>query len=255
MPLKAGKGDNEKIVRNRIAVLNVKIDVVTMNEAVQILEEFIAQKNPHLVATANAEMVMMAQEDLMLERILDNADLVVPDGAGVVWAVRHQGYQIPERVAGYDLTQQLLAKAALNGYRVYLFGGAHAIAEKAKTTAETLYPGINIVKTRHGFFTPADEPEIIADIQSCKPDILLVALGIPKQEKWLFTNLQQLGVPVCMGVGGSFDVMAGTMRRAPLWMQHANLEWLSRLLAQPKRFIRMLALPRFVLRVILGKKH
>lgn len=239
----------------KATVLNVSIDNVIMSEAVAKLEQFIAEKTPHLVATANAEMVMLAQEDSELAAILANADLVVPDGAGVVWAARHQGYTMVERVAGYDLAQNLLAQAAVKGYRVFLFGSQSDIVEKAKTVAIERYPGLCIIGTRHGFFTAEDEPAIIQEIKAASPDILLAALGVPKQEKWLAKNLTKLNVPVCMGVGGTLDVMAGAVKRAPLWMQRTSLEWLFRLLCQPQRAIRMLALPKFALKVILGKKY
>ncbi|TWH49118.1 N-acetylglucosaminyldiphosphoundecaprenol N-acetyl-beta-D-mannosaminyltransferase [Sporomusa sp. KB1] len=238
----------------KIAVLDVSIDTVTMSEAVVKLEQFIAEKTPHLVATANAEMVMLAQEDNELAAILANSHLVVPDGAGVVWAVRRQGNTIVERVAGYDLAQNLLLEASQKGYRVFLFGSRPDIVAKAKTVALARYPGLCIVGTRHGFFTPEDEPAIVQTITAAKPDILLAALGVPRQEKWLAKNLEKLGVPVCMGVGGTFDVMAGAVKRAPLWMQRTSLEWLFRLLCQPQRAIRMLALPKFALKVMLGKK-
>ncbi len=243
------------MAETRIPVLNVKIDPVTMNEAVLIVENFIIEQKSRFIATANAEMVMMAQTDTELASILNKADLVIPDGAGVVWAARYKGHSIPERVAGYDLVQELLRKSAQKGYRIYFFGGAPGVAEKAKQWAEQQYQGVCIVGVRDGFFTPEDEPEIINQIKLCKPDILLVALGVPKQEKWLNQNLHHLNIPVSIGVGGTFDVMAGVTIRAPLWMQRANLEWLYRLLSQPQRAVRMLALPRFVLKVLLPKKH
>jgi N-acetylglucosaminyldiphosphoundecaprenol N-acetyl-beta-D-mannosaminyltransferase len=241
-------------VADKVKVLDVGIHKVTMSEAVKMAESFIAQKTPHLIATANAEMVMLAQEDQELSAILNRADLVVPDGAGVVWAARHRGHNMPERVAGFDLTQKLFAEAALKGYRIYMFGGAPGIVEKAKVSAEQKYKGIQIVGTHNGFFCSADEPEIIKNIIASKPDILLVALGVPKQEKWLQQNLAILNIPLSIGVGGTFDVMAGNVRRAPVWMQKANIEWLYRLLSQPQRAIRMIALPRFMFRVLTAKK-
>jgi N-acetylglucosaminyldiphosphoundecaprenol N-acetyl-beta-D-mannosaminyltransferase len=241
-------------VSTKATVLGVLIDIVTMSEAEAKLEQFIAEKKPHLVATANAEMVMLAQEDQELAAILNQCALVVPDGAGVVWAARHQGYTMPERVAGYDLSQNLLAHAAKHGYRVFMLGSQTAIIEKAKKVAIERYPGLIITGIRDGFFTHQDEPAIIESIRAAKPDILLAALGVPKQEKWLARNLSKLNVPVCMGVGGTFDVMAGTVKRAPLWMQRISLEWLFRLLLQPQRVIRMMALPRFAVKVMLGKK-
>ena len=242
------------MVRSRVAVLDVMIDVVTMEEAVRTVEEFITQKKTHLVVTPNAEIIMMAQEDRQLAEIINNADLVVPDGAGVVWAARHNGDAMPERVAGYDLVQNLLAKASTQKYRIYMLGGAPGVVDKAKEMAEVHYPGVQIVGTRHGFFTKNDEAEIVSNIKSSCPDILLVALGVPRQEKWLTEYMKQLEVPVGIGVGGTFDVMAGVVKRAPLWMQNAKLEWLYRLVSEPKRAIRMLALPRFVMQVIARKK-
>lgn len=237
----------------KIAVLHVMIDAVTMKEAVQKVEGFIAQKNTHLVVTPNAEIIMMANQDKELAHIINNADLVVPDGAGVVWAARYNGDTMPERVAGYDLVQNLLIAAMDKKYRIYMLGGAPDVADQAKLAAEERYPGVQIVGTRNGFFTKADEPEIINAIKACRPDILLVALGVPRQEKWIAKYREELAVPVAIGVGGTFDVMAGIVKRAPLWMQKASLEWLYRLLSEPKRAIRMLALPRFVMRVIIGK--
>lgn len=240
-------------MRKRIEVLNVKIDVVTMKEAVSRVEGFIAEKKPHLVVTPNAEMIMMANQDKDFAQIINGADLVVPDGAGVVWAARYNGDVMPERVAGYDLVQHVLVEAASKKYRIYMLGGAPGIVDRAKEAAEKRYPGVNIVGTRHGFFTKQEEPEIVAAITKSQPDILLVALGVPRQEKWLTEYMNQIKASVAIGVGGTFDVMAGAVRRAPLWMQNANLEWLYRLLSEPKRAIRMLALPRFVLRVVAKK--
>ena len=241
-------------MRNRIAVLNVMIDVVTMKEAVEAVKQFILQKKSHLVVTPNPEIIMMANKDEQLARIINNADLVVPDGAGVVWAARYQGDAMPERVAGYDLVQNLLIEAMNEKYKIYLFGGAPGIAEKAKKIAEERYPGVQIVGTRNGFFTKQNESEIVNDIKACQPDILLVALGVPRQEKWLEEYKEELKVPVSIGVGGTFDVMAGVVKRAPLWMQRSNLEWLFRLLSEPKRAIRMLALPHFVIKIMTTKK-
>ena len=197
---------------------------------------------------------MRATQDEELKDILNQADLVVPDGAGTVWAAGHLGEPMPERVAGFDLAQELMREAPSRGDRVYFFGSAPGVADKAKAKAEELYPGIQVVGVRNGFFSEADEPQIIADIRAAKPDILLAALGVPKQEKWLKKHMQELQVPVSIGVGGTLDVMAGVMERAPLWMQKAKLEWLFRGLKQPSRAGRLLALPKFVLKVVASKK-
>lgn len=238
----------------QVEILGVNVNSLTMAQAVETVQQFIAQKKIALVATANAEMLMRSTEDRELKEILNQADLVVPDGAGTVWAAGHLGEPMPERVAGYDLAQELMRAAPARGDRIYFFGSAPGVAERAKAKAEELYPGIKVVGVRNGFFTQADEPQIIAGIRAAGPDILLAALGVPKQEKWLKKHLKELNVPVSIGVGGTLDVMAGVMQRAPLWMQKAKLEWLFRGLKQPSRAGRLLALPKFVVKVMASKK-
>ncbi|SDO84165.1 N-acetylglucosaminyldiphosphoundecaprenol N-acetyl-beta-D-mannosaminyltransferase [Selenomonas ruminantium] len=233
----------------KIDILGVRVDPVTMTQAVAQVEGYMDEKKNVLIATANAEMIMRATHDTELKDILNAAALVVPDGAGTVWAAHHLGYEMPERVAGYDLAQELMRIAPSKKQRVFFFGSAPGVAEKAKAKAEALYPGIEIVGTRDGYFKPEDEPAIIEEIKAAKPDLLLAALGVPKQEKWLYAHLQELNVPVSIGVGGTLDVMAGVMKRAPYWMQKAKLEWLFRGLLQPKRAGRLMALPKFVLKV------
>ncbi|MBQ4403443.1 MAG: WecB/TagA/CpsF family glycosyltransferase [Selenomonadaceae bacterium] len=233
----------------RVEILGVKVDAVTMTQAVGRVADLIAKKNSSLVATANAEMLLNATHDAELKKILNAANLVVPDGAGTVWAARHLGKHMPERVAGFDLVQELMKLAPARAWKFFLFGAAPGIADKAKLKAEELYPGIKIVGTRNGYFKPADEPEIISQIKNSRADILLAALGVPKQEKWLFKYKDELKIPVSIGVGGTFDVMAGVVKRAPLWMQKARLEWLFRAMLQPSRAGRLIALPKFVWKV------
>jgi N-acetylglucosaminyldiphosphoundecaprenol N-acetyl-beta-D-mannosaminyltransferase len=241
-------------VSDKIDILGVKVDPVTMSQAVAQVQDYMDEKKNVLIATANAEMIMRATHDKELQAILNDAALVVPDGAGTVWAAHHLGHDMPERVAGFDLAQELMRIAPQRKRRVFFFGSAPGVAEKAKAKAEELYPGIEIVGVRNGFFTEKDEPEIIAQIKEAKPDLLLAALGVPKQEKWLYKHKEELGVPVSIGVGGTLDVMAGVMKRAPLWMQKAKLEWLFRGMLQPKRAGRLMALPKFVLKVHAAKK-
>ena len=237
--------------RVQVNILGIRVDVVTMTEALNRVETFIRERRPRLVATANAEMVMLAQEDLLLADILNSADLVLADGAGVVWAAKRLGSGVPERVAGFDLTQELLARAAISGYRIFWLGAAPGIAETAAQTAAQRHPGLITVGIHDGYFAPEDR-SITQMVREARPDILLCALGVPKQEKWLREHLDQLQVPVAIGIGGTFDVMAGKVKRAPVWMQKAGLEWSYRLIRQPSRLIRMLALPKFALRVLLA---
>ncbi|MBR2142188.1 WecB/TagA/CpsF family glycosyltransferase [Anaerovibrio sp.] len=238
----------------KVEILGVNVNSLTMAEAVETVKNFIEKGERKLIATANAEMIMRATYDVELKTILNAADLVVPDGAGTVWAAGYLGHPMPERVAGYDLSQELMRLAPSKKYKLYFFGSAPGVADLAKAKAEKWYPGIDIVGTRNGFFSAEDEQSIIADIKAKRPDILLVALGVPKQEKWLYAHLDELNVPVSIGVGGSFDVMAGVMKRAPLWMQKAKLEWLYRGLKQPSRIGRLMALPKFVFKVMGSKK-
>lgn len=233
----------------KIDILGVAVDSITMEEAVDRIETYMDERTGVLIATANAEMILRATHDPDLMQILNQAALVVPDGAGTVWAAHHLGEEMPERVAGYDLAQRLMKDAPAQNRRIFFFGSAPGVAEKAKAKAERLYPGIEIVGTRNGFFSESDVPAIVEQIRSAKPDLLLVALGVPKQEKWLQKHLSELEVPVSIGVGGTLDVMAGVMKRAPRWMQKAKLEWLFRGMMQPKRAGRLMALPKFVLKV------
>ena len=236
-------------MNERVKILGVEVDAVTMAQAVERVAELIAEKKSSLVATANAEMLLRATHDDELKTILNAAKLVVADGAGTVWAAHHLGKRMPERVAGADLVQELMKISPAKGWKFFLFGAAPGIADKVKSKAEKIYPGIKIVGTRNGYFTATDEPEIISQIKSSRADILLAALGVPKQEKWLAAHMDELNVPVSIGVGGTFDVMAGTVKRAPLWMQRARLEWLFRAMLQPSRAGRLIALPKFVWQV------
>lgn len=233
-----------------VEILGVKVASVTMRQAVESVLNLIAEKKSSMVATVNAEILMMSTSDAELKNILKAAELVVPDGAGTVWAAHYLGYEMPERVAGFDLVQELMKIAPSKDIKFFLFGSSPGVAEKAKEKAEELYPGIKIVGTRNGYFKPEDEPEIISQIKKAQPDILLAALGAPKQEKWLFKNKAALNVPVSIGVGGTLDVMAGKVKRAPLWMQKSKLEWLYRALKQPSRAGRLIALPKFVWKVV-----
>ncbi len=238
-----------------VEILGVPVASLTMREAVEQADRWMDERRGALIATANAEMIMNATRDVELMEILRAADLVVPDGAGTVWAAHHLGHAMPERVAGYDLTQELLKRAPAKNRRVFFFGSAPGVAEKAKQKAETIYPGIQVVGVRNGYFSEAEEPGIIEEIREAQPDLLLAALGVPKQEKWLKKYKDELGVPVSIGVGGTLDVMAGTMKRAPVWVQKAKLEWLFRGILQPKRAVRLLALPKFVFRVHASKNR
>lgn len=238
----------------RIKILDVPVDAMTMQEAVDTITSRTLAGEQTFVVTANAEIIMMCQENLNYNDIVSNkADIVLPDGAGAVWAGRHKGYNVPERVAGFDLYKNLLDQGRKHGMKSYFFGGSPNIADIAKTKVEELYPGVEVVGTHNGYFKDEDVPGIIDAINASGADYLFIALGAPKQENWIMANKDKLNCKLFMGIGGSFDVLAGKMERAPKWMQDASLEWLFRLYKQPSRFMRMMALPKFALKVIFSK--
>ena len=240
---------------NRAEILNVPVDPFTMVGAVAYLENFLQRKEQALVVTANAEIIMEAGKQPDYLQLIRSAQLVTPDGAGAVWAGRHLGYKIPERVAGYDLFHRLLDKAAEKHIKVFFFGGKPGVAEQAAQAAVKLYPELEVAGCRNGYFKETDEPEIVDKINRSGAEILFTALGAPKQEFWLHRHRGVLKANILMGIGGSFDVLSGNSKRAPLWMQRASLEWLYRLCSQPYRFGRIVGtLPPFVIKVLLSRK-
>lgn len=237
-------------MRKTTQVLKVPFDVVTMSEATERVLEFLKDGRAHIICTPNPEIVMEAQTDRELLQILRAADMVIPDGIGVVWASKYTQYPLRERVAGYDLVQKVFSKVKDTEYTAYFFGGAPGVATAAAKRMMKQYPGLKIVGTHNGYFDAKEEKKIIYEIKKLAPSILLVGLGAPKQEKWIYENMRLIGAKVCIGVGGSFDVMAGTVKRAPGIFQKLGLEWCYRLISQPSRFFRMMRLPRFVVKVL-----
>lgn len=236
-------------------ILGVPVTPFTMDQAVAWLMQRTAEKKVTQVVTANAEIIMMCQKMPEYRALLQKTDLVLPDGAGTVWAGRKLGYKVPERVAGYDLFLKILEYSANHGTKIFLFGAAPGVGEAAKAKAEALFPGVQISGLRNGYFTKEDEPDIIKEINASGAEVLFAALGAPKQEFWLAQHRDELTPPLRIGLGGSFDVLAGKMQRAPKWMQKASLEWLFRLYKQPSRLGRMMAIPRFMLKIFLAKKR
>lgn len=235
-------------------ILGCKVHLLNMNEAVQTVEQMIEEDlGCSQVVTLNAEIIYQTTKEIELQRIINQASLVTADGIGTVWAARTLGYTQEERVSGIDLLYELCASGVTRGRKIYLLGAAPGVAEKAGQKLEQSYPGLKVCGTWHGYFSELEEPEIITDINSKSPDILFVALGAPKQEYWIDRKRAELRVPVCVGVGGSFDVIAGIKKRAPKIFIALNLEWLYRLLTEPARWKRQLALPAFILAVLKQK--
>ena len=232
-----------------IHILDMPIHHVTMRAALEIIDGFIRANTPHHVVTADASMLVMAQEDADLRAIVANADLITPDSEGILWASRQQGQSLPERVSGVEIVERLCERSSQQGQKLYFLGAAPGVADAAKARMEAKYPGAQIVGTRNGFFTDADLPQVLDDIRACRPDVLCVAMGIPKQEKWIAKHRDALGVPVLIGVGGTLDVLSDTVKRAPKAMRQLKLEWLWRVLKNPRKIGKVMLLPRFVLMV------
>lgn len=240
-----------KTIENKINIMDVPVDIITMEEAVSKVMGFFESAECHTVYTPNPEIIMAAQKDKALMKALYRASLIVPDGIGVVLASRLlKGPNLPERVAGFDLVQNLFARMASTDHTVYFLGGAPGVTEEAAAAMGNKYKGLKIVGTDHGYFKEEEEGAVIQRIQEAKPDLLLVGLGAPKQEKWIEKNRGILPAKVCIGVGGSFDVMAGKVKRAPVAFQKLGLEWFYRLITQPTRAKRMLQLPVFAWEVL-----
>lgn len=233
-----------------IHILGVRVDDVTGAEALECIEQFIARRQPQQVATINVEFIMAAQEDAEFRSVLDAAALNVPDSIGVIWAARRLGRPLRERVAGSDLVEWIAKRASREGWKVYLLGAGEGVARKAAEVWASRYPGFNCAGAYSGSPRIEEEAEIVQRIRAARPDVLFVAYGHPTQDKWIARNLARLNVPVCMGVGGALDFTAEVTQRAPKWMQRLGLEWLHRLIRQPWRWRRMLALPKFAWKVI-----
>ena len=241
---------------DRLNVLGVNIDTYSMEEAANILVAAMDQNEPFTVYTPNSEIVLAAYKNPDYMELINRGSMITPDGIGVVYASKILKRPLSERVSGFDLAELVLQKIAGTGKRVYLFGGKPGIAEEAAKNICRRYPGTEICGTADGYFDAEKEQEIIQDIQYKKPDLLFVCLGFPKQEMWIDAHKDELSAKVCMGIGGSLDVFAGRAKRAPKWLQDLGLEWLHRLLMQPSRFARMLALPKFGWHVVFhGKKY
>lgn len=230
-------------------VLGVRVDSVTLGEVLTRIETFIAADRPHQLVTVNPEFVMAAQSDAEFRRIINSSALALPDGMGVWWASRHMGRPLPERIPGVDLVERLAGLSAQRGYRLYFLGAMPGVADKAVEVLRTRYPGLVVAGTYAGSPRLEEEGAIVARVQAASPHILLVAYGAPAQDRWIARNLERLKVPVCIGVGGSFDYIAGVHPRAPGWLRRLGLEWLHRLITQPWRWRRMLVLPRFAWQV------
>ena len=239
----------------RVGLLGVGTDPITMDQAIQLIQGFINERRPHHIVTCDASMVVMAQTDAALKDIVRNAALVTPDSVGILWACKKMAHPMPERVSGIDIVQRLIGLSTKQGGpRLYFLGAAPGVADDAAARMRELYPGAQIVGSAHGYFSEADEPAVIQAVKDAQPDVLLVALGIPKQEKWIHKYSKELNVPVLIGVGGSFDVLSGRVKRAPKLFQTLSIEWVWRLVSNPSKIAKVSLLPKFAWMVLTTKR-
>lgn len=237
---------------DRIQILGLPVDRITYRKWLNLIDKWVKTgTRVHHVCTTNPEFMMVAQKDTNFANILRRADLCVPDGAGLLWAANLLKKPLPERVTGSDGVPLIAKEAAKRGWKLFFLGAAEGVAEEAAYILQEEYEGLQVVGTYSGSPAPEEEDEIVEMVNQSGADILLVAYGAPKQDKWIARNMPRLHVKMAMGVGGTFDFITGRVSRAPEWMQMLYLEWLYRLIREPWRIWRMMRLPRFVVAVII----
>ncbi|HHV79227.1 MAG TPA: WecB/TagA/CpsF family glycosyltransferase [Firmicutes bacterium] len=236
---------------DKAEVLDIGFDIVDLENAVKAVTNMALSGEPHVVITANPEFVYSLHHTPRLRELLDRADMVVADGSGVVIASKLLGCPLPERVPGVDLVEGVLNTGQVS--EVYLLGGKPGVAVEAGRNLQGRFPHVHLVGTHHGYFGIEEEATLIAEIAGSGAQLLLVGMGAPKQEMWLLEHKHELKVPVMIGVGGSLDVFAGRVKRAPGWAQRSHLEWLYRMVSEPKRFYRLPRLLWFAEQVLTSK--
>lgn len=237
-------------MRKTVNIAGINIDNISMEQAVERVYEFIDSNENHSIYTPNAEIMMEGITNDNIRQILNSADMLVADGAGVVLASKILGQQVTQKVSGVDLVNNLLLSSSNRPIKFFLFGGKPGIADTAHANIICDYPQAEVVGTRNGYFSADEQDTIINEINNSGANVLLVCLGAPKQEQWIHTNKDKLKVQVCLGVGGTLDILAGNVKLAPDFFRDNGLEWLYRLFKEPWRFKRMLRLPKFVLYVL-----
>lgn len=250
-------------MNNKVTILGVPFSKMTLNETVLLLEEHIQNKESkmfHLI-TANPEITITCQSDKEFQNIIQKADLITPDGIGIVIAARIRKDPISERVTGFDLLHKLLEKGNEEGWSFYFLGTDENSNAKSVEKIRSMYPNVSIAGRHHGFFTKEEEPLILLEIKKSKPDLLIVAMGAPYSDKWIYKNKQELNkVGVVFGVGGSLDVISGKVKATPEFWKKIKLEWLHRLMTVPagkgqkSRWLRQSVIPKYIYQAIIQKK-
>lgn len=217
-----------------------------MEQAVTLAHRLILSGGHHQIVTINGAMLVQAARVETLRRLFNSASLATADGTGVLVAARILGRPAPERVPGIDLVERLCGLSAREGFRVFLLGARPEVVEAAAEALQQRYPEIRIAGAQHGYFAPHEEGRVIQRIREAQPHLLLVAMGSPRQEEWIAVHRESIKAAVCIGVGGTFDVFAGRVRRAPPWVQRAGLEWAYRSMQEPRRWRVIVSLPKVV---------
>ncbi len=242
-------------MRDIITILGVEIDNITRDEAGDITEKLIKESNKtcKMVFAPNVEFIMMAQKDKEFFNLLQQSSLSTPDSIGVIIGAKLQKKSFKERIPGQSYFRKIIELSNEKGYSIYLLGGKPGIPEVAKENLERLFPKVNIVGVHHGYFDENEEKEVIKEINTLQPNVLFVALGAPKQEKWINKHKSELKVDVATGQGGTYDYEAGKIRRAPVWIQQIGMEWFWRLCREPSRIKRQLVLPVYLFKILFAK--
>lgn len=240
---------------SRITILGVPVDLIDKETAMQRFKTLFSEPELTAVYTPNSEIVESASHDPELKKLISSAEIIIPDGIGLVYASKIVGHPLKERVTGIDFLESIIAYLEQNGKSVYFFGSKPGVAERAAEKIREKYPALIVAGTHDGYFKPEEEPAIVEEINRSGADFLCVALGAPKQEKFIYDHKTELNAHGAIGVGGSLDVWSGDLKRAPEFYQKHGLEWLYRLLQQPSRAGRMLKLPLFMMKVILKGKR
>jgi N-acetylglucosaminyldiphosphoundecaprenol N-acetyl-beta-D-mannosaminyltransferase len=247
---------NNQLNTSFVSFYGIRVSKLNMQQTVEKLTQAIANRQPTQVITANPIMLMTALDQPEYMAMMQRAELIVPDGAGLVWAASYVGEPVAEKVAGIDLMHELFAKGEIKGWRIFLLGASPEIIQVTAGKLKSRYPQLQLVGVRDGYFKADENEAVVNQIREAAPDILLVGRSADKQEPWIDRYKDDLGVPIMMGIGGSFDVLSGKLKRAPKIFISLRLEWFYRLLQEPWRYRRMLLLPKFVVKVIRDKgKH
>ncbi|MFN0118603.1 MAG: WecB/TagA/CpsF family glycosyltransferase [Elusimicrobiota bacterium] len=232
--------------KKNLMLLGCPVAPLTLEETILEIHKIIQTRTPHQHCVVNAGKMVLMHRDPLLRDIVKNCCLINADGQSVVWALQLKGGKIPERVTGIDIMERLFREAHEKKYRVFFLGSTQEIIDSVLKIVTLKFPSLVIAGSHHGYFNDSDNPAIVSQVAQSKADILFVAMGSPKKEYWLFQNLEKLNVPFCMGVGGSFDVLAGKAKRAPLILQRMGMEWFYRFIQEPRRLWRRYLLDNLI---------